>query len=400
MKERIKFRYTIADERAGSRDLPLLSVSARYGVVRRDLIADGPPRAEDLSNYKVCRPGDIVLNRMSAYQGAVGRSSEVGIVSPDYLVLTPSSRVESRYLHHLFRSKWFVGQMTSRLRGIGSSDNGGVRTPRINPEDLGDILVDFPDLDEQRRIAEFLDAETAKIDQLSTLRSHQDGQLDEREASWRSRLFLDSRSGTWVRVKHLLRAKPRYGVLVPEFVDDGVPFIRINNLSSFTGQDDLARIPQDLSVRYARTVTVLDDVLVGVVGSLGKAAVVSEELIGANVARAIAVLRLSPKYASSLFAVWIGTAEFMQQAQLATGSDTAQPTLGMEDLANFSLRWPADDAEQKLMTEAAKEHRLETAAIRAALDRQRTLVAERRQALITAAVTGQIDVTAARGVAV
>ena len=61
---------------------------------------------------------------MSAYQGAVGRSSEVGIVSPDYLVLRPSSQVESRYLHHLLRSQWFVGQMTSRLRGIGSSDNG------------------------------------------------------------------------------------------------------------------------------------------------------------------------------------------------------------------------------------------------------------------------------------
>src|SRR6266487_4088305 len=118
MSIRIKHYYSVVDERAGGRDMTLLSVSARFGVVPRDTIAEGPSRAEDLSNYKVCQPGDIVLNRMSAYQGAVGRSPQIGIVIPDYMVLRPSSEVEGRYLHHLFRSQWFVGQMTSRLRGI------------------------------------------------------------------------------------------------------------------------------------------------------------------------------------------------------------------------------------------------------------------------------------------
>jgi type I restriction enzyme S subunit len=108
---------------------------------------------------------------MSAYQGAVGRTSHIGLVSPDYMVIRPSEHVESRYLHHLFRSQWFIGQMTCRLRGIGSADNGGVRTPRINPEDLGDIEVSLPLLDEQRRIADFLDTETARMDKLA------DGQL-------------------------------------------------------------------------------------------------------------------------------------------------------------------------------------------------------------------------------
>jgi type I restriction enzyme S subunit len=190
---RIKFLYSAVDERASDRDLPLLSVSARYGVVPRDFISDGPSRAEDLSNYKVCRPGDIVLNRMSAYQGAVGRSSLVGLVSPDYMIIRPSGDVESRYLHHLFRSQWFVGEMTSRLRGIGSADNGGVRTPRINPEDLGDIYIDFPDLNEQRRIADFLDAETARIEQLTNEQIRLIDLLEERANSQILQLIGESR---------------------------------------------------------------------------------------------------------------------------------------------------------------------------------------------------------------
>ena len=81
----------------------------------------------------------------------------------------------------------------------------------------------LPPLDEQRRIADFLDAETARIDQLASLRAEQSAWFDERDASWRSSLFRWSKSGALTRVKYLLRAKPRYGVLVPEFVDDGIP---------------------------------------------------------------------------------------------------------------------------------------------------------------------------------
>src|ERR1700677_4215524 len=165
-----------------------------------------------------------------------------------------------------------------------------------------------------------------------------------------SQLFLKSKSGAWCRVKHLLRSRPRYGVLVPEFVAaDGVPFIRVNNLQGLTSCDGLAMIPRELSTQYQRTVTIINDVLVTVVGAtIGKAAVVPDGLVGANTARAIAVLRLNPQHASSLFTTWIDTPEFKQQAQLATGADSAQPTLGMEDLANFSVRWPTDYSEEKM----------------------------------------------------
>jgi type I restriction enzyme S subunit len=161
------------DTRAGREEKPLLSVSIHRGVVPRNELTDDLPRADDLSNYKVCDAGDIVLNRMRAFQGAIGVSQQSGIVSPDYMVLRPSAKALSAYLHYAFRSEWFVGEMTSRIRGIGSVDLGSVRTPRINASDLLDIEMRLPCVDEQRRIADFLDDQSARIDNIVAARRHQ-----------------------------------------------------------------------------------------------------------------------------------------------------------------------------------------------------------------------------------
>ena len=140
-------------------------------MVPRSTLTDNVPRADDLANYKIASCGDIVINRMSAYQGALGIALQDGTVSPEYIVLRPGPTVDGRFLTYLFKSSWFVSQMTLRLRGIGGTEQGNVRTPRINPEDLGRIPVAIPSKDEQQVIADYLDAETARIDALVERRS-------------------------------------------------------------------------------------------------------------------------------------------------------------------------------------------------------------------------------------
>lgn len=163
----LRYLVTEIDQRLGERGAPaLLSVSIHRGVVPRSEMTDKMPRAEELSHYKLCSAGDVVLNRMRAFQGGVGVAQQVGTVSPDYTVFRLGSRVEASYMHHLLRSPWFIGQMTTRLRGIGSSDQGNVRTPRINFADLGLIPVPVPPLDEQRRIGESLTRAAADMEEL------------------------------------------------------------------------------------------------------------------------------------------------------------------------------------------------------------------------------------------
>jgi type I restriction enzyme S subunit len=149
--QRLKWSMRESDTRAGdlADALPLLSVSIDWGVRRRDATVN-QSASEDLTNYKVVRRGDVVVNRMRAFQGALGRAPEDGIVSPDYSVFRCSPSVDSEWLVVLMRSSPFVSEMANRIRGIGSPEAGQVRTPRINAVDLLDIRIEIPDLDLQR----------------------------------------------------------------------------------------------------------------------------------------------------------------------------------------------------------------------------------------------------------
>ncbi|MBN7794065.1 hypothetical protein [Microbacterium esteraromaticum] len=143
---RLKFQFREIDVRAGNRweALPLLSVSIHHGVVPRDDDSESSTEAGDLSHYKVARSGDIVLNRMRAFQGGLGVAPCTGLVSPDYAVLRPAADVDPDWLALVMRTPRFVGEMVLRLRGIGSTDSGAVRTPRISVADLGEIVVSVP----------------------------------------------------------------------------------------------------------------------------------------------------------------------------------------------------------------------------------------------------------------
>lgn len=143
---RLKFQFREIDVRAGSRweELPMLSVSIHHGVVPRDDNSESSSEASDLSHYKVASSGDIVLNRMRAFQGGLGVAPCTGLVSPDYAVLRPEPDVDPDWLALVMRTPRFVSEMILRLRGIGTTDSGAVRTPRISVADLGEIVVSVP----------------------------------------------------------------------------------------------------------------------------------------------------------------------------------------------------------------------------------------------------------------
>lgn len=143
---RLKFQFREVDVRAASKweALPLLSVSIHHGVVPRDDDSESAGEVSDLSHYKVASSGDIVLNRMRAFQGGLGVAPRAGLVSPDYAVLRPAADVDPDWLALVMRTPRFVGEMVLRLRGIGTTDSGAVRTPRISVADLGEILVSVP----------------------------------------------------------------------------------------------------------------------------------------------------------------------------------------------------------------------------------------------------------------
>src|SRR5438045_457100 len=84
-------------------DEEMLSVTIEAGVIRQtDFLKDSQSKDGsnlDRSNYKLVLPGDIAYNKMRAWQGAVGRSSVKGIVSPAYIVMRSREDVEPGFVH-------------------------------------------------------------------------------------------------------------------------------------------------------------------------------------------------------------------------------------------------------------------------------------------------------------
>lgn len=166
--QRLQWSVEEIDERAGAAlvDLPMLSVSIHHGIQRREDSTSKQRAGQDLTKYKVARAGDIVLNRMRAFQGGLGRTSVDGLVSPDYAVLRPINGFSSRWGEYVMRSPRFVAEMSQRLRGIGGADQTSVRTPRINVRDLVLIHIPVADPDSLRAATRHLDEVTVRIDQM------------------------------------------------------------------------------------------------------------------------------------------------------------------------------------------------------------------------------------------
>ena len=143
-------------------DVVVLSLYRELGVIPKDSRDDNHNvTSEDTSKYKYVRPGDFVINKMKAWQGSVAVSEYEGIVSPAYFVYEfTDDTIFKRYFHYLLRSCYKDEFM--RL-------SGGIRVGQWDlPADaLENTPILIPPMDEQCRIADFLDAKCAEINALT-----------------------------------------------------------------------------------------------------------------------------------------------------------------------------------------------------------------------------------------
>ncbi|BBZ78492.1 restriction modification system DNA specificity domain-containing protein [Mycolicibacterium anyangense] len=411
---RLKWLLDERDERAGERvaTLPLLSVSITRGVQRREA-EDTTTRAaaEDLSNYKIGRAGDLVINRMRAFQGALGIAPEDGVVSPDYSVLRVSPLVEHRWLNYYLTSTSTVSEMASLVRGIGGTEAGNVRTPRLNVSDLHSMRIELESLDKQRAIADYLDRETARIDTLIEEQRRLVEMLRERRSSVishavgsgldRSVEFKPSGLGAvpyvprhWpvMPLRHALTYQEGPGILAADFRDEGVPLLRVSGVRTSTvslaGCNYLD--PEAVARRWAHFQVERGDLLISASASMGTVSeVVSDDVVGA--VPYTGLIRMKPGQMTAAFVRWfVVSDEFMHQVESMKTGSTIQH-FGPSHLAQMRVALPPPE-EQRRIVAYLDEQTAKIDTLVAETERFIELSRERRSALITAAVTGQIDV--------
>lgn len=159
---RIKRHFTLQDERNVKKlsDVNLLSVFSSVGVIPRSEVDDysSGNKAANADGYKIVHCGDIVVNIILCWMGALGKSDFDGVTSPAYDVYKPDETVSSKYYHYLFRAKAFTEECYKVGRGIMSM------RWRVYSQQFMNINIPIPPNEEQQKIVEYLDRKCIQID--------------------------------------------------------------------------------------------------------------------------------------------------------------------------------------------------------------------------------------------
>jgi type I restriction enzyme S subunit len=128
-------------------DLEVLSVFREYGVVPKSSREGNYNKTpEDLTRYQLVESGDVVINKMKAWQGSLGVSTHRGIVSPDYLVCEVIYPVDRTYLYWFLRSPQMIARFTERSTGIRPAQW------RLYWQDLKELWIRLPDASTQKAL--------------------------------------------------------------------------------------------------------------------------------------------------------------------------------------------------------------------------------------------------------
>lgn len=158
--ERAKNLFAIRDERSDDGLEELLTVSHLTGVTARSEKNVYMFEADDKAGYKRCMPGDLAVNTLWAWMGAMGISPLEGIVSPDYHVYTSKGELLPEYIDMLCRSKPFVAEVSRWSKGVWSS------RLRLYPENFFEMRLPAPPQSEQIEIFQAVEVDQRKANDL------------------------------------------------------------------------------------------------------------------------------------------------------------------------------------------------------------------------------------------
>lgn len=393
-------------------------LSLSYGqIVKRDVEENHGLLPESFNTYQLVNAGDIVL-RLTDLQNdkrslRVGHAQEKGIITSAYLKLVAKQYcLNDRFFYNLLHSY----DTTKVFYGMG----GGLRQS-MKFEDMRRLPLLVPSWDEQQKIANFLDYETAKIDTLIAKQQQLIALLKEKRQAVISHAvtkglnpnaplrdsgveWLGQVPAHWVITRLKYMKSPEINAFVDgpfgsnlkseHFVEDGEVYVIESNFAT-TGLIDVDKLKKITKIHFElikRSSTKCGDIIIAKIGArygsssilpaLDKDAVVSGNSLKLTVNSEL----LNIDFANELLKI------LKENDAMDDGVNvTAQPALSLGSLNNLTfLKVPLEE-QQKIVTYISKIKEKFNALISNA-ERFIHLAQERRTALISAAVTGKIDV--------
>lgn len=157
---KIKHKFYLSSEINYDPTATLLSLFTHIGVRPRTEMEDKGNKAQTVIGYSLVKNGDIIVNKLLAWMGAIGLSDYNGATSPDYDIYRLRNLTDNnaKYYHYLFRSNNFKNECYKYGRGIM------LMRLRTYPEEFLNIFIPNITKAQQNDIVEFLDKKCSEID--------------------------------------------------------------------------------------------------------------------------------------------------------------------------------------------------------------------------------------------
>lgn len=405
-RRRLKYAATINDEAlpettdAGQElqyiDIGNVDSTGTVHEIARYKFEKAPSRAR-----RIVRHGDVIISTVRTYLQAIAPildPPENLIVSTGFAVARPNRELlDTGYFKYALREPRFLWEVEARSSGISY--------PAINSSELGDIRVELPPLAEQRIVAEFLDAETSRIDALMAEKERMLALLEDKRASQISRavtrglnpqaLFKHS-DLEWLGDIPKHWALRRCANLFTEIDERNEPALPLLNVSLNTGvtvrmfsDERIESVAEDFAnYKVAREADLVFNKMRFWQGAAGIAP--QDGLTSPDYTVARIGADLFPPFVELLFRIPQFSAEVRRYSH---GMVDDRLRLYWDEFKIIRIPVPPIAEQRTIVTYLAAEKE-RTAELEKSLRDSITLLHERRRALITAAVTGQIDAKA------
>ncbi|MBN2011957.1 restriction endonuclease subunit S [candidate division KSB1 bacterium] len=294
------------------------------------------------------KPDHIVMSQLFGWEGALALSSDQfagKFVSPQFPTFkTREDRLDRNYLGWFIKQPVFWQELGKRTKGMGD------RRRTLNPDALFDCKLPIPILEEQKRISDKITKIAVKIEKAKLSKLQAKSKFISLKKSLINNLIKNN-----ITRKHLKEiisqdSSLSYGVLVPgPHIDNGIPFVRVQDLDISNPSDmPVKRISPHVENKYQKTRLKGDEVLIAVVGSIGKIGIVPKSWKGANIARAVCRIEPGPEVDKSFLATILQSDECQKYFRDSTRT-LAQPTLNIGQLAEVQIPVPSIDEQITIM---------------------------------------------------
>ncbi|CAM2802186.1 restriction endonuclease subunit S [Legionella pneumophila subsp. pneumophila] len=364
----------------------LLGLSKKKGVLRKKEFEQRSSEAVSYIGYKKVKSGQLISNKMQAWNGMFGISAIDGITSPDYAIYDFSPNVESRFIEYIVRTNLYAGEFLCRSRGMGTG------FLRLNPSEFLSTHVWLPDITIQTEIADFLDRETDRIDQLIEKKKLLNSILHLKEKIALRDLLVDIDAKKW-RLRHI--GKMKNGTGFPTELqgnhNEEVAFFKVKHLQTFGLDNPICNsedtISRDMAKNLRASIFPKGTIVFAKIGAallLARFATLGcDACIDNNMAAFVPKKTLINTEFLLLTLTQIDMNTMVQPGTV--------PSLNTEAFNNFRVPLPTIEQQISLIA----EFRSIRNPILAALSKNKSSIEKLREfrtSLITEAVTGQLDI--------